>query len=80
MTSHDPLSRSQLCKVQHSDPEISPLFERAFDENEISQVPVCYYIKNGILVRKWRPLDVSAEDEWTAYHQIVVPRFIDLKF
>ena len=33
------LSRSQLCKEQHSDPEISPLFERALDENEISQVP-----------------------------------------
>ena len=32
---YDPLSRSQLCKEQHSDPEISPLFERALDENEI---------------------------------------------
>ena len=34
--SNDQLSRSQLCKEQHSDPEISPLFERAFNENEIS--------------------------------------------
>ena len=71
---HDQLSRSQLCKEQHGDPEISPLFERAFNENEISQVPVCYYVKNGILMRKWRPPDVSAEDEWTVNHQIVVPR------
>ena len=30
--------------------------------------------KNGILMRKWRPPDVSAEDEWTVNHQIVVPR------
>ena len=43
-------------------------------EKEISQVPVCYYVKNGILMRKWRPPDVSAEDEWTVNHQIVVPR------
>ena len=71
---HDQLSRSQLCKEQHSDHEISPLFERALDENEISQVPVCYYVKNDILMRKWRPPDVSAEDEWTVNHQIVVPR------
>ena len=71
---HDQLSRSQLCKEQHSDPEISPLFERAFNENEISQVPVCYYVKNGILMRKWRPPDVSAADEWTVNHQIVIPR------
>ena len=53
---HDPLSRSQLCKEQHSNPEISPLFERALDTNEISQVPVCYYVKmafwgeNGVLL------------------------------
>ena len=71
---HDQLSRSQLCKEQHSDPEISTLFERALDEKEISQVPVCYYVKNDILMRKWRPPDVSAEDEWTVNHQIVVPR------
>ena len=43
--SNDQLSRSRLYKEQHSDPEISPLFDRALDENEMSQVPVCYYVK-----------------------------------
>ena len=71
---HDLVSRSQLCKEQHNDPEILPLLERALDEKEIDQVPVCFYVKNGILMRKWRPPDVSAEDEWTVNHQIVVPR------
>ena len=71
---HDQLSRSQLCKEQHSDPEISLLFERSLDDNEMSQVPVCYYVKNDILMRKWRPPDVSADGEWTVNHQIVVPR------
>ena len=70
---NDQQSRSQLCKEQNSDPEISPLFDRALGENEISQVPVCYYVKNDILMRKWRPPDVSADDEWTVNHQIVVP-------
>ena len=54
----DQLSRSQLCKEQHSDPEVSPLFERALDENEMYQVPVCYNVKNDILMRKWRPPNV----------------------
>ena len=72
--SNDQLSRSQLCKEQHSDPEISPLFERVLDDYEMSQVPVCFYVKNDILMRKWRPPDVSADDEWTVNHQIVVPR------
>ena len=71
---HDLVSRSQLSKEQHNDPEILPLLERALDEKEIDQVPVCFYVKNGILMRKWRPPDVSVEDEWTVNHQIVVPR------
>ena len=71
---HDLVSRSQLCKEQHNDPEILPLLERALDEKEIDQVPVCFNVKNDILMRKWRPPDVSAEDEWTVNHQIVVPR------
>ena len=77
---HDLLSRSQLYKEQHNDPEILPLLVRAFDNKDLDQVPVCFYVKNGILMRKWRPPDVSAEDEWTVNHQIVVQGFIALKF
>ena len=71
---HDLVSRSQLCKEQHNDPEILPLLERAFEEKETDQIPVFFYIKNGILMRKQHLTDVSAEDEWTVNHQIVVPR------
>ena len=72
--SHDTLSKSQLIQEQQTDPEISKLISRALPEDEISQVPMCYYIKNGILMRKWRPFDVPADDEWAVYHQIVVPK------
>ena len=34
---HDLVSRSQLYKEQHNDPEIRPLFERAVDEKEIDR-------------------------------------------
>ena len=71
---HDTLSKSQLIQKQQTDPDISKLILRALPEDEISQVPMCYYIKNGILMRKWRPLDVPADDEWAVYHQIVVPK------
>ena len=62
---HDLVSRSQLYKKQHNDPEIVPLLSRAFYEKEIDKFSVCFYVKNGILMRKWRPPNVSAEDEWT---------------
>ena len=71
---HDTLSKSQLIQEQQTDPEISKLIFRALPEDEISQVPICYYIKNGILMRKWRPFDVPGDDEWAVYHQIVVPK------
>ena len=71
---HDTLSKSQLIQEQQTDPEISKLIFRALPEDEISKVPMCYYIKNGILMRKWRPFDVPADDEWAVYHQIVVPK------
>ena len=71
---HDTLSKSQLIQKQQTDPEISKLIFRALPEDEISQVPLCYYIKNGILMRKWRPFGVPADDEWAVYHQIVVPK------
>ena len=31
-------------------------------------------IWTGILMRKCRPPDFSAEEEWTVNHQVVVPR------
>ena len=71
---HNTLSKSQLIQEQQTDPEISTLIFRALPEDEISKVPMCYYIKNGILMRKWRPFDVPADDEWAVYHQIVVPK------
>ena len=42
---HDMLSKSQLIQEQ----QISKLIFRALPEDEISQVPMCYYIKNGSL-------------------------------
>ena len=71
---HDMLSKSHLIQEQQTDPEISKLIFRALPEDEISQVPMCYYLKKGILLRKWRLFDVPADDEWAVYHQIVVPK------
>ena len=71
---HDTMSKSQLIQGQQTDAEFSKLIFRALPEDEISQVPMCYYIKNGILMRKWRPFHVPADDEWAVYHQIVVPK------
>ena len=50
---HDIRSRSQLSKEQHKDPEISLLFQKEVSKMDLAQDPICFYIKNGILMRKW---------------------------
>ena len=59
---------------QESDPELVSLRQSALCEHEADKVPVCSYIKNGILMKKWRPPTTSPKDEWQVSHQIVVPK------
>ena len=66
-------SRSDLIREQNSDPDVSCLFARSVDESDVSRDPVCFDTKNDVLMRKWRPSDVLADDEWAVKHQIVVP-------
>ena len=68
------LSKSQLIKEQENDPELNSLFQRATTDSEIDQIPTCNYLRNGIVMRKWRLPEMSVDDEWQIMHQIVVPK------
>ena len=68
------VSTDSLIKAQESDPELAPLIHGALCEYEAVKVPTCFYIKAGVLMRKWRPSTASPEDEWQVSHQIVVPK------
>ena len=55
------MTREQLIREQAKDEELSSLMDKAMSEEEISrtkleEVPVCYYVSSGVLMRKWRPL------------------------
>ena len=45
-------SKSNLIKEQQNDPEISVLYQKAPDELDTAEDPVCYFIKDGVLMRK----------------------------
>jgi hypothetical protein len=68
------LSTEQLIIEQNKGSELSVLISKALSKDEMSCVPVCFYVHNGVLMRKWRPVDVPANEEWTIKHQIVLPR------
>ncbi|KAL5004649.1 hypothetical protein ScPMuIL_018105, partial [Solemya velum] len=60
---------------QEKDPEISLLCNRALSEEEAEKVPVCYFRRSGVLMRKWRPPDVSPEEDWKVVNQIVIKQY-----
>ena len=59
---------------QKQDPALTSLRQSALSEAEAVKVPVCYFTENGVLMRKWRPPYVSADEEWKVVNQVVVPK------
>ena len=68
------LSKSKLISEQENDPEVAPLFKLVLEPVELDKVPVGYCVRNGVLMRKWRPPNIPASKEWSVVHQIVVPK------
>ena len=68
------MSTSQLIAEQDEDSEVSPIFSRSVGESEVSQNPTCYFTKNGVLMKTWRPPHVPTEEEWAVQYQLIVPK------
>ena len=66
-------SQMKLTEEQNRDQELSTLRETALTADEAEKEAVCYYVKDDILFRKWRPPGASPDEEWRVVHQIVVP-------
>ncbi|XP_063596500.1 uncharacterized protein LOC134773250 [Penaeus indicus] len=67
-----PITRVRLIEAQKSDPSLVTLFCKAGSTQDLEEDCRMYYIKNGILMRKFR----SAADpcfEWFDVHQIIIP-------
>jgi len=69
-----PMKRGQLIREQQCDTELVQLAKEAISEEEAGTCAQCYYIKSGVLMRKWRPPDAPATEEWQVVHQIVLPK------
>ena len=69
---HSALSRQDLIKEQAGDCEVQSLSCYALSEKEAAVIPICYFWKQGVLMRKWRPPEVPASDEWKVVYQIVL--------
>ena len=66
-------SRQELLQEQLNDPEVQQLCQFA-DEHKIDTVSRGYFMKDGILMWKWRPPTVPASQEWSVIYQVVIPQ------
>ena len=67
-------STTNLITEQQNDPDIAVLIQHAPDETDAATDPICYFMKNGILMRKWRSPAVPVNEEWLVRYQIVIPK------
>lgn len=67
------LTRDQLIVEQKNYATLSPLFEAAVAGDKVESGSTGYFVRDGLLMRKWTPLSSSAADDWSVVTQIVVP-------
>ena len=68
-----PITRDVLIKAQKADPHLQGLFSIAVSEDECLKEKNCFFIRDDLLMRKFRPPDVPAigSDAWV--YQVVIP-------
>ena len=71
---HDIRSRSQLSKSNTRIQKFHRYFKKRSVKGIWHGILSVFYIKNGILMRKWRYPEIPANDEWAVNYQIVVPK------
>lgn len=66
-------SCDELKCEQGKDVTLSPLFDEVVSEDEVTTVSGCYFLNNGVLMRKWTSPKMSCYDDWSSVFQVVVP-------
>ncbi|XP_064103297.1 uncharacterized protein LOC135213249 [Macrobrachium nipponense] len=61
------------CGARSAVEDDKPLFKNALTEKESMAESTCYYLKAGVLMRKYRASTAVATASWEVKHQLVVP-------
>ncbi|XP_068225197.1 uncharacterized protein [Palaemon carinicauda] len=64
---------SDIIKAQQEDLSLQSIYSEVVAEDQINTEPVCYYLRNGLLMRKFRSLHTPASSIWEIKNQIVIP-------
>ena len=66
-------SCDELKCEQGRDATLSSLFDKVVPDDEMTAVSCCYFVNNGVLMRKWTSPKMSCHDDWSSVFQVVVP-------
>ncbi|KAL2091675.1 hypothetical protein ACEWY4_013938 [Coilia grayii] len=66
-------SPAALIEAQRKDGELSLLREAAADVEESRVMADGFYLQNDVLMRKWRPPERPATEDWAVVEQVVLP-------
>ena len=67
------IPRLQLIKEQQADNELVTLLNRV-QTGEGDRFPNQYFLKNGVMMRKWNPPKFVGTEDWAVCEQVVVPK------
>lgn len=57
------MSREQFINEQRRDPSLGPLFDAVVSEEHLKKMSSGYFLKDGLLVRKWTLLRIPLPDD-----------------
>ncbi|XP_068207459.1 uncharacterized protein [Palaemon carinicauda] len=69
----DSLFQTDSFGAQQEDFSLQSIYSEVVAEDQINTEPVCYYLRNGLLMRKFRSLHTPASSTWEIRNQIVIP-------
>ncbi|KAM7406893.1 hypothetical protein PAMA_002878 [Pampus argenteus] len=68
------MSREHLIIEQQRDPTLVSLFAAVGSDDKAGGGSPSYFLKDGVLMRRWVPPRIDSQDDWGIVNQVVVPQ------
>ena len=68
------MDRQALAKEQKGDTSLEYALKVEASVDESKDVATGYFMRDGLLFRKWRPANRPASEDWASYEQVVLPQ------
>ena len=71
---HLSCNKAKIIIDQQSDETLKQCYNDLVPFEELDGHGICYYLKDGLLMRKYRPSEARADEAWRIIDQIVLPQ------